>query len=712
MNKRVYSASLSIFTTLALISCSQVTPTSNNVSVSSDNYIQQVFKPIIEPINTDTTLKVDSIIPKMFSIKATKLQAGDSIPGRFIIKFKNNEKSDNDNDEVIKSAKAKKLGDIKKSLRMYLIEAEDILNNNVLETLKKNDDVEFIEQDKVRTAEDPGQSSVSGNINVQGINVQNGTTSQSVNIAADTRPTVSFSISNGSGSLSSQGKVGDVFQLNISGTMYTYIVKSNCLEGPALPQGFTCSIGICQATLVPITITMSNGFSGFTLNTYVGAAFYISDGQNQTWYTARSNCIEGPALPQGVTSNLPVCNAPSPTPTATPAPVVTPPPVPTVTPTPAPLQSGRPSYLPPLPTVQPTLAPSGRPGFLPTLPGTSPQPTSSSRPSYLPPLPTAQPTTISSGRPTYLPPLVGTTPIPTITSSPRPSFLPGVPNFTVNDPLRTNQYIITKSKLLEGFAISTGSSDVTVAVIDTGVEGTHEDLAGKMVGGFTAFNGGNAASDPNGHGTHCAGVAAAITNNNLGIVGVAPNARVMPVQVLDSTGAGSDSAVAAGIMYAADSSAKVLSMSLGGPGGSQALQSAVAYAISKGKVIAVAAGNAGNSSVSYPAGYPGVIAVSATDNADQKAVFSQFGSHISVSAPGVSIYSTFRGNGYQYMNGTSMACPAVAGLAALVLGYKPNLTPTQVKSAIENGSDDIGATGFDTYFGYGRINVQKTLAGL
>ena len=179
-------------------------------------------------------------------------------------------------------------------------------------------------------------------------------------------------------------------------------------------------------------------------------------------------------------------------------------------------------------------------------------------------------------------------------------------------------------------------------------------------------------------------------------------------------GSGSDSTVAAGIMFAADSSAKVLSMSLGGNNDSASIRTAINYAIAQGKVVVAAMGNSAltGNPISYPAAYAGVIAVGANDNADQRGTFSQYGSHISVSAPGVNIYSTLRGNRYAPMSGTSMACPAVAGLAALILGYKPNLTAVQVKSAIQNGTDDLGSIGFDPYFGSGRINVQKTLSAL
>lgn len=695
MNKRIFQSSLSIFTTLAIVSCSQVTTTTVNTA-------NQV--PVPERINTDTTLKIESIMPKIFGIKSKDLKSGDLIPGRFIIMFKNNGKTNSDNDSLISLAKAKKLGDIKKSMRMYLIEADDVLNNTVMDTLKNNPDVEFIEQDRIRSVEPTSEQSTS---QMSGsITPSNGFKSSSSNfsILADNRQIVNFTINfNGTPIQSLQGREGDI--LNFNGSLY--LVKSNCMEGPPMPQGYSFSIPICANSqpLVPTTIFIYiNGQLAGGVNTYIGAAFNI----NADWYIARSNCIEGPPLAAGFTTNLPVCGpAPTPTPTATPTPV----PTPTATPTPVPTPTATPT-----PVITPTPLPisSGRPNFLPPLPTALPQPTSSGRPSFLPPLPTAIPQPTSSGRPSFLPPLPSSTPSPVLSPSARPSFLPSLPLFNVNDPLRTNQYIINQTKLLEGFAISAGSSSVTVAIIDTGVEGTHEDLSTKIVSGFTAFSGGIETNDQNGHGTHCAGIAAAATNNNIGIVGIAPNAKIMPVQVLGGNGSGSDSTVAAGIMFAADSSAKVLSMSLGGNNDSASIRTAVNYAITQGKVVVAAMGNSAltGNPTSYPAAYAGVIAVGATDSSDQRAVFSQYGTHIAISAPGANIYSTMRLNSYANMSGTSMACPAVSGLAALVLGYKPNLTAAQVKSAIQNGADDLGTTGFDNYFGSGRINVQKTLSAL
>ncbi|RYZ96084.1 MAG: peptidase S8 [Sphingobacteriaceae bacterium] len=330
----------------------------------------------------------------------------------------------------------------------------------------------------------------------------------------------------------------------------------------------------------------------------------------------------------------------------------------------------------------------------------------------MPPLPTlpptGNPTAAPTVRPSYLPVLPTPTPsaVPTITPTASP---------TINDPFKTTQYnSLSKIKLLESLAMYQGNANVTIAIIDTGVEATHEDLSNKIVSGFTDFSGSSEKLDPHGHGTHCAGVAAAATNNGIGIVGMAPNAKIMPIQVLNAAGAGSNASVAAGIMFAADSSAKVLSMSLGGPDDSAAIRTAVNHAISQGKVMVAAMGNSAltGNPTSYPANYSGVIAVGATDATDIRANFSQYGNHIAVSAPGVNIYSTFKGNSYSYMSGTSMACPAVAGLAALMLANKPTLTPSEIRTKIQNGTDDLGSTGFDVYFGSGRINVLKTLSNL
>lgn len=255
---------------------------------------------------------------------------------------------------------------------------------------------------------------------------------------------------------------------------------------------------------------------------------------------------------------------------------------------------------------------------------------------------------------------------------------------------------------------------VTVAVVDTGVA-AHPDLQGRVLEGKSFLNGStsNGALDDNGHGTHVAGTIAAAANNGTGVAGVAPGSRILPLKALDSTGAGSLADVASAIVYAADNGAKVINLSLGASVSSATMQNATQYAASKGALVVAAAGNGGVTALpSYPAADPTdqVIAVAAHDETNQPATFSQDGSYIDVAAPGVRILSTYLASNYAYMNGTSMAAPHVAGVAALMLSAKPGLSRSELRSALLNGAVDIYQSGRDTRTGYGRIDAARSLA--
>jgi uncharacterized repeat protein (TIGR02543 family) len=206
-----------------------------------------------------------------------------------------------------------------------------------------------------------------------------------------------------------------------------------------------------------------------------------------------------------------------------------------------------------------------------------------------------------------------------------------------------------------------------------------------------------------------AGIAAALTNNSTGVAGVSWGARIMPVKVLPDFGNGSTDNLAAGIIWAADHGAQVINLSLGTPDASTTLQDAVDYAYGKGVVQVAAAGNAASSAPFYPASYPHVIAVAATDSANNRYTFSNFGSQIAVSAPGVSIFSTIRGNNYGVLTGTSMATPFVAGLAAILMGLPGNNSPDQVTTQLETTALDLGAAGRDDFFGYGLIQMDAAI---
>ena len=281
---------------------------------------------------------------------------------------------------------------------------------------------------------------------------------------------------------------------------------------------------------------------------------------------------------------------------------------------------------------------------------------------------------------------------------------------TPNDPMFSQQWDLAKMQLAQAWDLATGSG-VVVAVVDTGADAGHPDLAGQWVAGYNFVGNNSNTTDDNGHGTHVAGTVAARTNNGLGVAGIAYNAKVMPVKVLDSTGSGSYTAIINGITYAADHGARVINMSLGGYYSSASLQDAVNYAFNRGVVIVAAAGNDNTASPSYPAACQNVIAVAASDQNDNKASFSNYGSHISVAAPGVSILSTVRGGSYAAWNGTSMASPHVAGLAALVISQSPSRSNAQVRQIMEQSADDKGTAGWDQYFGWGRVNAYRALSG-
>jgi subtilisin family serine protease len=226
--------------------------------------------------------------------------------------------------------------------------------------------------------------------------------------------------------------------------------------------------------------------------------------------------------------------------------------------------------------------------------------------------------------------------------------------------------------------------------------------------------------DDNGHGTHCAGIVGA-EKNGVGVIGTSRGATIMPLKAGDCGGSLYDSDIINAIYYAADNGADIISMSFGGTGNSSATQAAVNYAYNKGVTLFAAAGNSGDSTMQYPAGYSNVIGVGATDFNDAIASFSTFNSSVDISAPGVDVYSTlptyavmfnsYYGDpmDYAYCSGTSMATPMAAGVGALVLSRNPKYTPAQVQQVMQANADDKGGAGWDSYFGYGRINAYNTL---
>lgn len=272
--------------------------------------------------------------------------------------------------------------------------------------------------------------------------------------------------------------------------------------------------------------------------------------------------------------------------------------------------------------------------------------------------------------------------------------------------------------------IETGNSGITIAVIDTGVEWNHPDLAAniwnnsdEIINGIDDDNNGfiddirgwdfvnNDANpiDDEGHGTHVSGIAAAVSNNSIGVAGMCWNCRIMPVKSLDSSGQGSSEDAADAIIYAANNSANILSMSFVGYTYSNLIKDALDYAYSKGVVLIAAAGNENADNLSYPAGYDNVISVSAINNTNSKAYFSNYGGWVDIAAPGVDILSTYHGL-YIRETGTSMAAPYVSGVAALLLSKDPTLSQEEIREIIKNSAKPINSP---SYMGYGRINAYN-----
>jgi subtilisin family serine protease len=271
------------------------------------------------------------------------------------------------------------------------------------------------------------------------------------------------------------------------------------------------------------------------------------------------------------------------------------------------------------------------------------------------------------------------------------------------------QWNLSQIKAERGWEITGGTEDVIIAVLDTGIDTAHQDLADKLIDGYNAFDETSNVTDEHGHGTHVAGITGALTNNMTGIAGVSWYNPIMPVKVLNENGEGSLFEIASGIHWATDHGAKVINLSLGDSESSSMLHDAIKYAYEHDVVLIAAAGNDNVGQPMFPAAYPEVFSVSAVDEMREKAVFSNYGEHIDVAAPGEHIPSTFPDNNYVFMSGTSMAAPHVAGLAGLIRSIRPELNNEEVMELMRQTAEDIGPAGQDQFFGYGEINVSASL---
>jgi hypothetical protein len=276
-----------------------------------------------------------------------------------------------------------------------------------------------------------------------------------------------------------------------------------------------------------------------------------------------------------------------------------------------------------------------------------------------------------------------------------------------DDPMYSSQWHLPAISCPTAWGMTSGSDQITIALCDTGVDAAHPDLASKLVPGWNVVDNNADTSPVESHGTWTAGTAAATGNNEIGIASPALNCRVMPVRVTSrSDGAALISAMAAGVVWAADHGAQVASVSYMGAD-TGLMQSAGRYIESKGGVLVMAAGNT-NSYFGAP-DTPDIIVVSGTDNYDQLAWFTTTGSYVDVSAPGTGILTTTPGGGYQAVNGTSFSAPLVAGAIGLMLSVNPNLTPAQIDTILKVTADDLGPAGWDPGYGWGRLNVGRAI---
>lgn len=254
---------------------------------------------------------------------------------------------------------------------------------------------------------------------------------------------------------------------------------------------------------------------------------------------------------------------------------------------------------------------------------------------------------------------------------------------------------------------STKGDGITVAIVDTGVYAAHSDLAGKVLPGWNVVSNSSDSSDINGHGTGVAGTVGAASNNLKGVTSVAWNAMLLPVRVSNAAdGVAYTSDLANGVLWAADHGARVANVSYG-VSGSATVQSAAQYMRGKNGVVVVSAGNSGVYDAT--AASDAMLSVGATDSNDVIASFSTYGNFVDLSAPGVSVPSTNKAGGYSYWSGTSFSSPVVAGVAALVLSARPALSPAQVENILLTTTDDLGAVGYDLYYGAGRVNAARAV---
>jgi subtilisin family serine protease len=281
---------------------------------------------------------------------------------------------------------------------------------------------------------------------------------------------------------------------------------------------------------------------------------------------------------------------------------------------------------------------------------------------------------------------------------------------SLNDPFLSQQWGWFRIAANKAYDAGIKGSGIVVAVLDTGIDLDHPDLAKNIVDGWNFVDNNGDVSDLDNHGTIVSGIIAALANNSEGITGVAPETKIMPLKVLDSE-EGNLRDVASAIRYAADNGAHIITMSFGGQRTRFSIitEKAIDYAHSQGCVLVAAVGNDNTSELFYPAAYEQAIAVSAIDQNDIRAGFSNYGTYLDFCAPGVNVVSTGRDGNYYMANGTSFSAPFVAGLIALILSDNPQLTAEEVKTNLRTHAEDLGEKGWDQYYGWGLANAHSAI---
>lgn len=275
------------------------------------------------------------------------------------------------------------------------------------------------------------------------------------------------------------------------------------------------------------------------------------------------------------------------------------------------------------------------------------------------------------------------------------------PDAIPNDPYYSSEWYLPRIDAPTAWDTTIGQVSIIIAIVDTGVDGTHPDLASNLVAGRNVWDGNNDSSDVYGHGTAVAGTAAAAGNNAMGVAGVCWNCRIMPIRASALDGSATYSSIANGIVWASDHGARVANVSYMMTT-SSTVSSAASYMKTRGGVVTMSAGN--YATFSSTADNPNILTVSATDENDILYGWSNTGNNVDLAAPGC-VYTTGRGGGYGGACGTSFSAPTVAGVAGLVLSASPGLTGSQLMDRLRQNTDDRGPAGFDPAFGWGRVNA-------